>query len=90
MPSSPRLRLVLMIAGLLLLMWLIPESRTKWPIITMVAAVPLLFGLVPRNPVYGFRTPTTCASDERWYPQNRITGVALLIFGVVQLVIALR
>ena len=33
------------------------------PILIIVLSIPLIFGLVPRNGLYGFRTPTTLSSD---------------------------
>jgi uncharacterized membrane protein len=49
------------------------------PIFLFVVALPLILGLVPRNYFYGFRTPTTLASDEAWYAANRFSGIALAL-----------
>jgi uncharacterized membrane protein len=38
------------------------------------AAVPLILGLVPRNRLYGVRTPRTLSADRIWYPANRLGG----------------
>jgi len=38
------------------------------------AAVPLILGLVPRNRLYGVRTPRTLSADRIWYPANRRGG----------------
>ena len=54
-------------------------------VILVAVSVPMIFGLVPRNPLYGFRTPTTLRSDEVWYPANRFAGGALACAGVVWL-----
>ncbi len=43
-----------------------------------LSAVPLLAGVVPPNWLYGFRTPTTMASPDAWYPANRLMGCYLL------------
>jgi uncharacterized membrane protein len=42
------------------------------------AAVPLILGLVPRNRLYGVRTPRTLSADRIWYPANRLGGVAVV------------
>lgn len=53
----------------------------------ILLGLPLLFGLVPKNWLYGLRTPRTLrSSDETWYIQNRITGAAMLVIGIVWLV----
>jgi hypothetical protein len=73
-----------------LIVWFVPESTpTRNPILLIVLACPLIFGLVPRNWFYGLRTPYTMASDARWYPQNVISGIALLLWGVGWLVMVL-
>jgi hypothetical protein len=60
---------------------LVPESTARTPLLLILLGVPLLFRLVPRNPIYGMRT--CYASPERWYRQNVFTGMAMLIAGVV-------
>jgi len=57
-------------------------------LIVSTVSIPLLFGLVPRNPFYGFRTRRTLHSDELWYPVNRVAGGMLLIAGLVQTSVA--
>lgn len=42
-------------------------------------SIPLVFGWIPRQFIYGVRTPKTLSSDEIWYPANRFAGVVLLI-----------
>jgi len=42
-------------------------------------SIPLILKVVPRNSVYGFRTPSTLASDEIWFRANHFAGWALLI-----------
>jgi uncharacterized membrane protein len=44
-----------------------------------IAAVPLVFGLIPRNRFYGFRTPKTLSDDKVWYSVNRLTATVILI-----------
>lgn len=53
------------------------------PAVLIVATIPMILGIVPRNPLYGFRTQYTMSSDEVWYPANRIAGVAILVSGLV-------
>jgi hypothetical protein len=79
----------LVIVGLMV--WFVPGSTpARDPLIVILLGWPLVFGLVPRNWLYGLRTPYTMQSDERWYPQNLITGIALIAWGVVWLVLRLR
>ena len=42
-------------------------------------SLPLVFGLVPPNRLYGFRTRQTLANRELWYRANRFAGCALFI-----------
>ncbi len=53
------------------------------PVVIVIAAIPLILGLVPRNGLYGFRVAKTLKSDAVWYPANRIAGIALLLAGLV-------
>jgi uncharacterized membrane protein len=56
-------------------------------------SIPMIARIVPRNHWYGFRTPKTLSSDERWYEANWFAGWALLaagaLSGVCDLLIAL-
>ena len=45
--------------------------------------LPLVLGVVPPNPVYGFRTPRTLQDKALWYPVNRVTGIDLVLAGIV-------
>ena len=49
------------------------------PAVVILASVPLVLKLVPRNGVYGFRTRRTVESDEVWYPANRAAGIAMIV-----------
>jgi SdpI/YfhL protein family len=49
-------------------------------------AIPLMLRRVPRNVVYGFRTPATLASDEVWYDVNAHFGRGLLIASILSIV----
>jgi uncharacterized membrane protein len=44
------------------------------PIIMAALALPMVLGMVPPNPIYGFRTPKTLSSTDIWYPANRAGG----------------
>lgn len=59
------------------------DKQTGVALMLMFLAVPLMLKLVPRNWLYGFRTPRTMASDEVWYPANQVCGVTLLIAGAI-------
>ncbi len=52
------------------------------PLLIVLLAIPLILQRVPRNPIYGFRTPYTLSSDEVWYRANKICGVTLTIAGI--------
>jgi hypothetical protein len=70
------------------LVWLIPESPARTPVLLILLGLPLIFGWVPKNWLYGMRTPRTLfSSNEVWYMQNRITGIAMFVIGFVWLVI---
>lgn len=46
-------------------------------------AVPLVLRKVPRNGLYGFRTPKTLSDDTIWYEANAYFGRALLVSSLV-------
>ncbi len=48
-------------------------------ILILIASLPLVIGIVPRNRVYGIRTCKTLSDDNIWYPANRFGGWALII-----------
>ena len=90
--SSKPLRLAAAIAYAALLVWLLPTTAATGPILMIGLGLPLVFRLVPRNWLYGMRTPRTLlTTNETWYRQNLITGVAMVLIGVVWLaVLAVR
>ena len=47
--------------------------------IILVVSIPLMLGLIPPNPVYGFRTRKTLSNRELWFRANRFAGSALFI-----------
>jgi uncharacterized membrane protein len=60
-------------------------------VLLVVVALPLVLGLLPRNRLYGVRTPKTLSDDRVWYRVNRVAGLALLSSsGVYGAVAALR
>jgi uncharacterized membrane protein len=59
------------------------------PVALILLAIPLILEKIPRNPLYGFRTAYTMSSDEVWFRANKISGIALLIAGLVWLCIGI-
>ena len=47
-----------------------------------LASIPLILKMVPRNPIYGFRTPSTLTNDDLWFRANHFAGWAFLIAAV--------
>jgi len=47
-------------------------------LLLFIVALPLVFGAIPRNRVYGFRTRKTLSDDAVWFPVNRVAGLALI------------
>ena len=70
---------------------LLPKSVVP-PVLLIAIGLPLVFRLIPRNYLYGMRTPRTLwTTDEVWYVQNMMTGVAMVAAGIIWLVVlALR
>ena len=56
------------------------------PLGIVVVSIPLIFGMVPRNHWYGFRTPKTLSSDTVWYQANRIGGKYFVAASLIQLI----
>ena len=54
-----------------------------FPGLIFVLGLPLAFGWVPPNRLYGFRTSTTFSSLDAWYYINLATGVALIVAGIL-------
>ena len=57
-------------------------------VIFAVLAVPLIFGLIPRQWAIGIRTPKTLSSDTIWLQANRFGGWVLLCAALIYLAIA--
>ena len=90
--SSKPLRLVVALSYATLFVWLMPRIAYGVPVLFIALGIPLMFRLVPRNPFYGQRTLRTLRGpEEHWYRQNVITGVAMVLIGIVwMLVLAVR
>lgn len=48
-----------------------------------ILAIPVLFGWVPRNDVYGVRVPATLSDPDLWYRANAFGGAMLLAAAAV-------
>ncbi|MEQ1867392.1 MAG: SdpI family protein [Micropepsaceae bacterium] len=81
--TSRRVRLVVAVLYPVLLMVFAPRALATAPLLFIALGLPLVFRLVPRNWLYGMRTPHTLrGSEETWYIQNTITGWAMVIIGL--------
>ena len=58
------------------------------PVLAVLYALPLVFGWVRPNPIYGFRSPRTRADAKLWYAANRLAGKYLI--GVMAFCVALE
>jgi len=54
----------------------------------LLLALPLLFGWIPRNRLYGIRTVKTISDDETWNRANRYGGRQITLASLVYLAIA--
>lgn len=50
-----------------------------FPILATLYSLPLVFGWVGPNPIYGFRNERTRSNRHLWYRANRIAGVAIIV-----------
>lgn len=50
-----------------------------FPILAALYALPLVFGWIGPNAIYGFRNRRTRSDRTLWYRANRIAGIAILI-----------
>jgi len=68
--------------------WLVPRKAALTPLMFIALGLPLVFRLVPRNYLYGMRSPRTLwTTDETWYIQNVITGMAMVAIGTIWLIV---
>lgn len=56
--------------------------------VLLLLGIPLYFGKIPPNSVYGFRTRRTLADENLWYAVNRVAGRGMLLTGAVTLGVA--
>jgi uncharacterized membrane protein len=64
-------------------------SRLIVPLMLIALSMPLIYQIVPRNRLYGFRTRYTLSSDQVWYRANKIGGIAMLAAGIFWLALEL-
>lgn len=57
--------------------------------VLIVLSLPLIFGWVPRNRVFGFRVAATLRDDSVWYDANSLFGWHFLLLGVVLVLLEL-
>ena len=50
-------------------------------IVVALVSVPLILRMVPKNRLYGIRTPKAFASERNWYEINAFGGKVLFLFG---------
>ena len=82
------IRLALALGYASLIVWLAQKTQITGPVLMIALGLPLVFRLVPRNWLYGTRSLRTLrGSEETWNRQNVITGVVMVIVGVVWLIV---
>lgn len=52
-------------------------------LVVIALSIPLIFGMVKPNGLYGYRTKKTVSNSKIWYAANRFTGLTLLLAGCV-------
>jgi uncharacterized membrane protein len=70
-------------------MLLLTGMYTFLGLLLIAVALPMVKRKVPRNPIYGFRTPKTLSRDDIWYKANEYSGRTLVVVGVVTTLTAL-
>ena len=70
-------------------MFLLTGMYTFFGLLLIAIAVPMVKRKVPRNPMYGFRTPKTLSRDDIWYKANEYSGRTLIVVGIVTALTAL-
>jgi tRNA A-37 threonylcarbamoyl transferase component Bud32 len=53
---------------------IVPVVVSTAGLVMFAVGVPLWLRLVPVNPIFGLRLPSTMATDERWYESNAFAG----------------
>lgn len=88
--NGVRILLALLYAAVVtgMAVWTLPRTAATLPLLWIALGLPLAFRLVPRNYLYGMRSPRSLwTTQESWYIQNVITGVVMIAIGVVRLII---
>jgi uncharacterized membrane protein len=50
-----------------------------FPILATLYCLPLIFGWVGPNAIYGFRNERSCRDRATWYRANRIAGISIVL-----------
>jgi hypothetical protein len=50
-----------------------------FPILATLYSLPMIFGWVGPNAIYGFRNERTRCDSATWYCANRIAGISILV-----------
>lgn len=58
-------------------------------LLLILISLPLLWGKIPPNPLYGFRVRATLENPAIWYPANRYAAKCLIWTGAVIVAAAL-
>ena len=58
-------------------------------LILVVISLPLIYGRIKPNSLYGFRVPATLENPDLWYPVNKYAAKRLLIVGLVMIATAI-
>ena len=58
-------------------------AKLTAPLVILSVSVPLVFKLIPRNGMYGFRVRETMTSDSVWYAANQVSGIALVVASLI-------
>jgi len=70
-----------------LMVGVLPRTDATFPVLMILLGFPFIFRMVPRNYLYGTRSPRTLwTNEETWYRQNMITGVVMVGGGVIWLI----
>jgi len=55
-------------------------------IVFIVISIPLLFNLIPKNGLYGFRIKKAFESDDNWYAINKYGAKAFVLWSIPMIV----
>lgn len=64
---------------------LAPFLFVSAPVVIILLALPLIFGMVAPNRWYGFKSAKARRSEEMWYRANRLGGMYQLVAGLLEL-----